>query len=294
MTIKAVFRFSVASSVLAVLGCGGGGGSKMTTSDFCSQKAQKECDAVASKCSATADACKTARMTACTEWVATQQSASRPFQTDKVSACVNKAGQVFAKAPITPADRAELDDVCARVFSGKLKDGDACANTYECDVNLICDPALSVCAQVKNVSTDAFCANPGETCPTSQYCMTSGAVRKCVNRPGMGAACSADMPCLDTFRCDATTSTCKEKIDSLGACTMDSDCVPAFPYCDPYFNNTCDNGFTPTRGARECEAFGAPPDATGTGGSAGGGGAGGDSGGGGAGGDSGGGGAGGV
>jgi hypothetical protein len=49
------------------------------------------------------------------------------------------------------------------------------------------------------------------------------------------------------------------------------DCAAIVPYCDPFYNNTCDRGFEPTRSAPECADFGGtPPGGTGGAGGAGG------------------------
>jgi hypothetical protein len=104
------------------LGCGAGDSKALTQSDFCAQKAEKECTAIADRCLSMPAPCKAARIAACDAFAAAQQqqpsAVARPFSPDKVPACLSKATEIYAKLSISPADRKAMDDVCARVFSG--------------------------------------------------------------------------------------------------------------------------------------------------------------------------------
>jgi hypothetical protein len=273
MTISNMLKLIGLLAFLPVLavGCGGGGGTTMTQSDFCTTKAKNECKGVAERCLATDSACQKARVTACEDFAAAQQAApstalTRPFRPDLAQACLDQATKVYAKATITPADTDALDEVCARVFSGKKKSTDAdktCHNDYECDATQICDSGFMTCAPQKSASANAGCNNPGEVCPTGQYC--TGAPRQCTPRMASGQTCDINSPCLEALRCSA--GTCAERVDLAEACTSNGDCLPAHPYCDTFNGNVCTNGFIPSSGSAECvAAFGAKGTSGGDGG----------------------------
>ena len=269
MTTK-IFRIEGFILAATLVACGGGGGTKATVATFCDDKATAECDGVASRCLATDTACKAARVTACNAFVAAVQNpTTRPFQSDKITDCINKTKDVYKKATITPADRATMDAACQRVFSGVKVKNDPCVSDYECDTSLFCDISLAapVCASKSTVASMDFCNNPGETCPTGQYC-AAGASRMCMARATMGLAC-ATVPCLETLRCTAA-GTCAEKVVLAGACTADSDCATTAPYCDTYNGSICDAGFTPAPGTKECVQAFAGTDTSGGAGGAGG------------------------
>lgn len=242
--------------------CGGGGSSApLTTADFCMQKATRECTGIAANCGASMTACQAKRLAACTTFVNAIQASVvvRPFRPENIANCVNMAQSVYSKATITPADLAPLDTACNRVFSGKLAVNAACMSSdYECDVGLICDPVLLVCAK-QTVVTGMYCGNPGETCPTGKSCTApaGGGTRQCTARAGSGESCSDATPCLETLRCDATSMKCATKAAVSEACTTDDDCAASAPYCDPAGGNTCDAGFQPTRFNPQCADFGA-------------------------------------
>jgi len=259
-------------STIVSFSCGSGS-TPLTETDYCTQRATRECAGVALQCSASMTACVAARTTACSTAVAVihQSALVRPFRPENIAACVNKAQEVYSKTPITPADLAPLDVLCNRVFSGRLKAGDACTSSdYECDVGLICDPVAHVCAKQVTV-TGMYCGNPGETCPTGKFCSAAaGGTRQCLPRAESGESCAAT-PCVETLRCSTDTMKCVDKAGVAEPCMSNDDCAAIVPYCDPFYNNTCDRGFEPTRSAPECADFGGtPPGGTGGAGGAGG------------------------
>jgi hypothetical protein len=234
---------------------------------FCEQLAAKECGSkAATNCGATAAACKSTRLAACTEWTTAIQTAfstTRSFTSGNIGACLNKVGAIYDKSPIAPADKAEVQDACQRVFSGSKKKNEVCATDYECGSGLICDPSLLLCAQKTTLQLQDPCgAVPGAYCAAGLYCtLPVGLTLKvCVAKKAMGEACDTANPCSESLRCDAVTATCKKKADNTEPCTTDSDCLATAPYCDPYFTPvTCDSGFIPARKAPECVVFGVTP-----------------------------------
>lgn len=258
----------VLSTMMFAAGCGGGGSAPLTEAVFCDQKATNECNGVAAKCVTTLSACKAKRVQACLDFGAQQQmhpsAAARPFRPERAGACLAKATDVYNNPTITPADRLDLDTVCAKVYSGSVKANAACTESdAECDqnANLICDTGFGVCTTKKNVGANANCNNPGETCPTGQYC--TGTPRLCTPKVASGMACSDTMPCVDGQRCAGATdnTTCMAAVMIGGVCTSNADCRtinpdPA-PYCDSFNGNICTAGFTPSTGNAECmQAFG--------------------------------------
>jgi len=248
-------------------GCGGGGGGKPTTeSDFCAQKADAECQ-VTDQCVTTKDACKAQRMTMCTAFVAdAKASKKRVFVPGNIGNCINKTKNVYSKtAPITPTEMADMNEACNYVFQG---DGevnvDNCDVKYDCKDKVICDKGF--CAQSKNVTTT--CGNPGDTCPTGQFCTANASdVKVCMPKGESGDVCSATAPCLESLRCSG--GSCAERVGAAGACTSNDDCSSDAPYCDPYAGNKCDKGLSFAAGSASCADFGGSS-STGTGGSGGG------------------------
>jgi hypothetical protein len=258
----------VVSILFATVGmaaaCGGGGGSKpLTEDDFCTQKATKECDGVALNCTATAAACLAARRTTCLTMVTDIEtnSPALTFRPENISACVSKTAEIYKKSLITPADRAAVDAVCGRVFSGKKVANDTCATSdFECNTGLICDTTLPVpkCA-ARTVVSGMFCGNPGETCPVGKYCTGAVGARQCVAQKAEGDVCDpVSAPCTDAFYCPADTLVCTKKLTVRKMCTLDSDCSAEVPYCDAYAGKICDVGFAPSPSAPECMLFGVP------------------------------------
>jgi hypothetical protein len=263
----------VATLFVLGVGCGGGGGKATTVSDYCDQRATKECTSnILTKCVTTQDACEADRHAACMAEAAALMSSTRTFQTSKIGACVNKAAEVYNKSTVTPTDRQALAEACGRVFSGTKKEDEPCQNgdSFECEQGLICDQGFNLCSKRKNVSADANCNNPGETCPDSQYCLAiaPNPVRSCNPRKGTGETCDAQNPCAATLRCNA--GTCADRIDLGMACTADSDCSADGPYCDTFNGSICTAGFSPGTGQAECREFGSNVGG-GTGGASGGG-----------------------
>lgn len=256
-------------TLVLAAGCGGGGSTPLTEATFCDQKATKECEGVVPHCVGDMAACKTKRIAACLDFGTQQQmhpsAAARPFRPERANACIAKAQTTYTNSTITPTMRADLDAVCAKVYSGSLKKNDPCVESdNECDQNqnLICDVGFGVCTNKTNVAASANCNNPGETCPATQFC-SAGTPRLCTAKAGSGQACTANLPCQDTLRCTgaAGNTTCMDKLASGATCTGDGDCRstapnPA-PYCDTFNGSICTPGFTPSTNNNECNmAFG--------------------------------------
>src|SRR4029079_12232538 len=99
--------------------------------DFCTQKAEKECQ-VTTKCVTSATDCKTARKAKCMTFAATAMTDVRMFRPENVPPCIDKVNSVYSKATITPTDLTEMDDVCNYVFQGAVEKLAACTTKYDC------------------------------------------------------------------------------------------------------------------------------------------------------------------
>jgi len=253
-----------------LIGCGGGGSSTppITEDVFCTQKAEKECQ-VTTRCGTASPAvCATQRKAVCLMAAAeAKQAGVRRFHVENVGACVNKTNSVYAKTtPITPAELADMADVCALVFHGDS--ATTCAVKYDCkDASRICDKGNCAVRVVKNKGQ--LCGNPGEVCSAGAYCAPDPANNNlftCLGKAAQSMACSATIPCLENLRCDST-STCQARVNATETCATNDDCIATAPYCDPYIGHKCDSGLSFAGGAAACADYGAG--ATGSGGSGG-------------------------
>lgn len=230
----------------------------MTVAQFCEQKATRECAGVATNCSVPPATCKVARVAVCVEFVQAQEPvATRPFRPDRAPACLSATEATYRQSPVTPAARRTMDDACQRVFSGMKAMAAPCESTFECDGDLICD--RGVCATKRVVAADGFCANPGDVCPAGRACIATAGTSACmVPSIPAGAACDDETnPCATDLRC--VEGMCAPKVQNGGQCTRDADCTDDAPYCDPYYQKTCDTGFIPQRSSPECVSFGGTP-----------------------------------
>jgi len=247
---------------LVVAACGGGGSAPLTEDQFCTQKATKECQVTARCGLATSDTCMAQRKSRCQGFAAgAKVGGPRVFHPENVPNCINKTDSVYAKSTITPADLADMNDVCGYVFQGDVDKGKACNVKWDCKGMAICDKGF--CADKVQKGAGALCGNPGEVCGTGQYCTTgTGTVYMCVARRAQDATCDAANPCIESLRCDVT---CKARVAATGTCTSDDDCVATAPYCDPYSGNKCELGlvFAPTATAACADYGGAASPGTG-------------------------------
>ncbi len=268
MTGRKLARFAAMFGLLA--GCGGGGGSSkpVTESEFCAQKADAECQ-VSDDCLTDPTACKTVRMTKCTEFgVAAKQGNERVFKPENIGLCINSTTNAYAKTTaITPQELNDINDACNYVYQGNAGKTEACTVNYDCaDKTHICDKGL--CAPKVTKNSGELCGNPGEICAAGSSCMMMGATYMCAPKLAMGMTCGATTaPCLEALRCSG--GTCLERVALGLACTTNDDCLPAAPYCNHYAQDRCGLGLSFAEGSASCADFGGTS-STGTGGSGGG------------------------
>ena len=266
-SVSRVSLGAMAAAAAVVMGVGCMGDDPITVEAYCAQRSARECEVVAPMCLAVRATCETSRTTLCLQTL--PDRTKRPFQPDAVGACLEKTSEVYRKPTITPQDRQMLAGVCERVFSGTLNIGEPCVSDFDCRSPYFCHNRgtdARVCAPRTVVMPDAFCNNPGDICPAGQYCAGPTGTRRCVARRAENQPCDAENLCSETLRCNlvgtddnaatAAAMVCVSRRGPGESCATDDDCAPATPYCNPFYNNTCDVGFTPSRGNAECVAFG--------------------------------------
>jgi hypothetical protein len=266
MTVRRLAQVAALAGLF--VGCGGGGGgTPLTETEFCKQKAEAEC-VVTDRCVTTKTDCQADRMAVCMQFIGTAKAnQKRLFVAGNVAACINKTKSVYGKASaITPTELADMDDVCNYVFQGKGKvNEDMCETKYDCANKVICDK--SFCATQKSVTTT--CGNPGDICGTGNYCaQNSSQVFVCMPKGDAGDMCDAGKPCKEALRCAG--GTCADRVAAGATCTSNADCPTSSPFCDPYAGSKCDPGLSFAAGSPSCADFGGSGSGPGTGGSGGG------------------------
>jgi hypothetical protein len=232
----------------------GDGDAPITEDEFCGLKAEQECQVVPRCVTVTMSACVAQRQSLCLDAGARAASGTRRFRPENVGACVERTAAAYAKAVITPADLAAVDDVCAHVYQGDVGLLGACSIKYECSsATAICDKG--VCSERVIKPAGASCGNPGEICATGAYCaQTTAGLLSCLDKGGIGASCAATTPCLESLRCVA--GTCADRQGAAQSCLANDDCAASAPFCDPFAGNRCDAGLMFAAGAPSCAAYG--------------------------------------
>jgi hypothetical protein len=218
--------------LVALVACSSSEADKFGSSDqFCSAKAEAECNNLAKPCGASVDACKTKRAQTCNAGAATAAGQGRSYRANAAQGCIDKVNEIYKDSAgnVTPDGEASVTKVCERVFGGSKAERTPCANTYECEGSLICD---GVCSTEETVSLNGGCANAGQVCATGLYCQASGGTGKrfCVDKNKLGDQCGDTNPCLETLRC--VTGRCVDKVTVGNPCDNDSECAVEAPFCD--------------------------------------------------------------
>lgn len=209
---------------------------------YCSARATEECAVAAGACAIPSASCKNARHELCMASAGTAIGQGRTYTSDKVQPCIDKLHSVYAKTPITPADLADAEDTCQRVFQGSAANGAPCSTDYQCSGTAIC--TKGACGNKVTKNPGDFCGNPGEVCGGDSYCSAT-VPAKCTPNESVGQSCTVDVPCSTTaspaLRC--LSGTCQAVLEAGGKCVSNADCDPkSVPYCDVDNGNICDDG----------------------------------------------------
>jgi hypothetical protein len=231
----------------------GSGGKPMTREEFCQEVANRECSSIVSVCRIGEVDCLTTSQSACTNWALSEESnvPPRPFDPGKANACLSKVAEVYGMAKSLVAIDAtvfhRIDQACDRVFHGAAKAGEPCSIDADCTGALMCDKGH--CGNLKQRGPGEGCANIGETCYQGYACYGASGFPVCAPRPGLGAPCNTEIPCLESLRCN--NEVCAGRL-SIGACLTDGECSSGF--CDP-FAQECADDVRFAEGSSACRAF---------------------------------------
>jgi hypothetical protein len=241
---------------------------------FCEAKAQAECQ-IASTCAIDANDCQAARASICNmsaKTAMTTGSGTRQYVQANAPACIAAVNSAYGSGATKVSFEqlfgvGQIDDTCARVFSGNAPTNAPCESPYDCTGNQVCSPVIPgsstlVCAAPMPVALGAFCENPGSTCADDSYCAmpAAGAGYQCVMANQMGQPCDpVTAPCVDSQRCEqgagTTGQTCEPRVGIGQSCQSSDDCAPSAPYCDPYAHGICTAGLSFATLAADCQAF---------------------------------------
>jgi hypothetical protein len=242
-------RVIIALAFASALGCSGSG---IPEHRFCADHAEIECRTLAGWCGFTAEACQTARETACMMRVQSQRTGSRLYDKQAAAVCVAKLGRAYQTQPIAVAALREMQAACDRVYHGNNAVDQGCRADVDCQQGLIC---RGRCVREVNVPAGEACDQPGARCPGTQYCAITGggpagARRTCIPAIALGQSCAVGS-CQEQLRCQDMVCANRQPLEA--ECERDLDCAAPAAFCNPYTGLCADRlGFTP--GSFACQA----------------------------------------
>ncbi|HJX54400.1 MAG TPA: hypothetical protein VJ801_16660 [Polyangia bacterium] len=238
-------------TALVVSNCGSGD-LPMTPTEFCQSLSQRECANVALACYVPEVECKAVRQQQCADWVQGEEGLQRQFDSANAEACLSRVSAVFGllkqNLAIDASNFRSIDTACERVFHGSARANDVCLVNADCSGTLKCDKGR--CGSLRQVDPGAGCANIGEYCPQGYYCGSASGVWMCTARPGPGAECTPEVPCVENLRCD--NGTCADRLALALACQADGECASAF--CEPFVMK-CGTGVRFAEESSACLAY---------------------------------------
>jgi hypothetical protein len=224
-----------------------------TEGSFCDELAKRECGALAGACSREPGDCERIRVQECATLVQQARDMGRTFRRDNVGPCLDQTRATYSMALITAETLRALADKCARVYEGTSEANGVCTSDPDCKSPLVCD--RNRCGNPRAVSDGANCGNPGERCPSAQYCKAADGFSVCTPRLASGAVCGNQIECGDAFRCRG--GACVDKLALNDPCDRDDDCKSG--YCDKYppagMMRTCASGLNFARFSPSCEGY---------------------------------------
>jgi hypothetical protein len=262
---------------MLVAGCSSGPLPNATASEFCQSKATEECQVAALFCGQASPAsCIATRQEVCAQ-DATQATSSgtRTYTQPNAAACISAVQSAYGgpSSQVSYATLQMLTATCEAVFAGSVAYGNSCKSDYDCATSGdICSGQAgsteTICAPPVNVLAEGFCSNPGDVCPTGYYC--TGAIAKCQPSGMATTACTPpSVVCATGEYCQidvgAKSGKCIQLATEGSACTMDSSCGVAAPYCDLFAppstgtstDGSCELGLSFAPGSYDCKGFGA-------------------------------------
>jgi hypothetical protein len=241
-------------NTLAAIGCSGSG---IPEERFCAEHAKIECRTLAGWCGFTADACQTARTSACTMRVQANRTGGRPYDQQAAVACIDKLSRAYQTQPIAVTTLREMQAACDRVYHGNNGVDQGCRADADCQQGLVC---RGRCVREVQVAAGEACDQTGSRCPGTHYCAITaggpaGSRRTCIPAIALGQSCAAGS-CQEQLRC--LDMVCASRLPLEAACDRDLDCAPPAAYCNPYTGLCADRlSFSP--GSFACQAQAGPP-----------------------------------
>jgi hypothetical protein len=238
--MKQCFSFLLALSLAVAAGCssdqpgpGDGNGRIRTESGFCTEWARAVCSAnVVTACeyAGGVDDCRDFQLGYCLRLVPPGYSSA--YAQD----CIDAAKTAFSDASITAEEASEVLNLggdCSRLVDGGIAEGDPCSSDFDC--NMV---AKNRCV-IKPGDVEGTCHVPmdvggGERCDDAAAVCAEGFFcdgRHCVTVLAGDEECTNDAMCGSDALCvigDDVTGLCTPKLETQGACTIDSECVSNF------------------------------------------------------------------
>lgn len=171
----------------------------------------------------------------------------------KADLCLNKVTEVYSKlrkgaVALKPMDLESVITNCKQVYRGGRGRNETCVENEDCLEGFICDKGH--CGTSTFVSPGAGCANIGERCTEGYFCGANEEIVVCIAKMGVNAACSADVPCLESLRC--SDERCVARLPIGEPCLFHQDCASNF--CEPYAVK-CANDVRFANGSAACVAL---------------------------------------
>jgi hypothetical protein len=233
--------------------------------EFCTAYAKAVCQVVSStSCglsASAADTCQSYQSNSCNQnAVQATASGTRQYKSGNVQPCIDALNGAYGNNPsaVSLQQLTDINTKCEQVFQGSAGNGAACTSNYDCTQSgEICATAPgvgSVCATPTQKNDGDFCADPGDQCPSTDYCAPMSGTSKCVAAPTQGQPCSASTPCNRSNHCFG--GTCQTLAAQGAPCSTTADCVSG-QMCDTYTSAalptpTCEPGLSFGRGSPDC------------------------------------------
>jgi len=195
----------------------GGGDVAASYAAYCANGAQATCNAVASCCNMTVDACRTAAETMCLNEGPDFSGAGYEFNSASAQTCVASMSTLISGCAYASTSSPEYQaavSACRNVLVGTLPPGSNCAPSNGCAAQpgsvVYCDNSNGVarCVATPLLKEGDACDIVSQiACSSGLYCDLSKAPTQCVPIKADGATCQRANECVSST---CTNSTCAE------------------------------------------------------------------------------------
>jgi len=193
----------------------GGGDAAASYAVFCANNAQVTCNAIASCCSMTVDACRTSEEAICLESESDFSVAGVEFNSASAEACISGLPTLISACAYVPTSSPNYQAVllaCRSLTVGTLPMSSECKSSGQCagtDVSCISDSSgVKRCTAIPPSNEGGPCGGAAlASCATGLYCDSSKAPSHCAPLKADGATCQHATECISST---CTNSTCVE------------------------------------------------------------------------------------